>query len=129
MQESGEMYLETILTLGESNPGVRAIDVVNAMGFSKPSVSKALGKLRQDGCILVDEGGHITLTERGRVIAERIYERHVVLSGMLTALGVPREIALADACKMEHDLSDETFEAIKAHWEQRVVRRGETDIS
>lgn len=112
LQESGEMYLETILVLSAQGD-VRAIDVVEYMGFSKPSVSRAMGRLREDGYILVDEAGHITLTEAGREVAGKIYERHKVLTDFLVQLGVERETAAADACKMEHDISDAAFEAIK----------------
>ena len=115
MQESGEMYLETILVLSRTRPNVRAIDVVEHMGYSKPSVSRALSILKGDGCISVDEEGHISLSDKGLAIAEKIYERHVVLSRALISLGVDEETALADACKIEHDISDSTFEAIKAH--------------
>lgn len=113
MQESGEMYLETILILGKDGGTVRAVDVATAMDFSKPSVSRALTRLKEDGSIEIEKSGRILLTEKGRGIATRIYERHVVLSEALVSLGVDREIALADACKMEHDVSDATFDAIK----------------
>ena len=116
MQESGEMYLETILILAKERPFVRAIDIVERIGYSKPSVSRALAKLRTDGCITVDDDGYITLTEKGSLISEKVYERHVVLSDMLVALGVDRETAAADACKIEHDISDESFAAIKEHF-------------
>ena len=115
MQESGEMYLETILVLGKKNNTVRSIDVAEEMGFSKASVSRAVSKLKQDNYIIVDQNGHIALTEKGHQLAERIYERHVVLTNMLTSLGVSDETATEDACRMEHVISDETFEAIKAH--------------
>ena len=115
MQESGEMYLETILILGQRKNLVRAVDVATEMGLSKPSVSRALVKLKSDACIIVDENGHIAFTEKGRAIAEKIYERHRVLTEILMAIGVDREIAAKDACKMEHDISDETFDAMKRH--------------
>lgn len=115
MQESGEMYLETILVLSKSKEKVRAIDIVEEMGFSKPSVSRAMSKLKADKCIEVDAAGHITLTGKGSEIAEKIYERHQIISTMLMNLGVSKDVATADACKMEHDISDETFEAIKKH--------------
>ncbi len=115
MQESGEMYLETILVLGQRKNLVRAVDVAAEMGLSKPSVSRALVKLKNDACIIVDENGHIGFTEKGRAIAAKIYERHQVLTEILMAIGVDREIAARDACKIEHDLSDETFEAMKRH--------------
>lgn len=113
--ESGEMYLETILILQNKNGAVRSLDVAEYMGFSKPSVSRAMGLLRSGGYILTDKDGFITLTDSGRERAEKIYERHTVLTEMLIGLGVPPEIAALDACKIEHDLSDETFAAIKEH--------------
>ena len=113
--ESGEMYLETILILSQKNNLVRSVDVGEYMGFSKPSVSRAVGRLREDRYILVDKDGFLTLTESGRAIAEKIYERHRVLTKILMTLGVDEATATADACKMEHDISDATFAAIKAH--------------
>ncbi len=115
LQESGEMYLETILILSRRNQFVRSIDISEHMGFSKPSVSRAVGILKTGGYISVDGGGHITLTESGREIAEKIYERHTVLSEMLKKIGVSAETAAADACKIEHVISSETFDAIKRH--------------
>ena len=119
MHESGEMYLETILILGQRKNYVRAVDVATEMQLSKPSVSRALVRLKGDECIIVDESGHIAFTEKGRAIAEKIYERHQVLTEILMAIGVDREIAAADACKMEHDISDETFDAMKRHLKKR----------
>ncbi len=119
IQESGEMYLETILILTGEKPAVRAIDISEHMGFSKPSVSRALGVLKKEELIVVDEAGHITLTESGRRIAETIYARHNVLTALLTQLGVDRETAAADACRMEHAISDETFRAIQAYVEKQ----------
>lgn len=113
MQESGEMYLETILILGKKQNKVRAVDIVDEMGFSKPSVSRAMAKLKTDECIIVDSAGYIALTEKGRGIAEKIYERHQLLSEILISLGVDATTAAEDACKMEHDISDESLEAIK----------------
>ena len=115
IQESGEMYLETILILSKKKNVVRSIDIVEYMGFSKPSVSRAMGKLREDKYIVMDSDGFIALTEKGRALAEKIYERHTALTRFLVSLGVDEEIAAADACKMEHDISDETFEAMKRH--------------
>ncbi len=115
LQESGEMYLETILILSQKKPGVRSVDVGEYMGFSKPSVSRAVGLLRQGGFLIMRPDGELVLTDRGRELAEKIYERHTVLTEMLVRLGVPRETAAEDACKMEPDLSDETFDAIKRH--------------
>ena len=115
MHESGEMYLETILILTGELPFVRAIDIGERMGFSKPSVSRALGLLKRDGLVTTDERSHIRLTEEGEKRARRIYERHVVLSKLFVMLGVSEDVATEDACRMEHYISDETFEAIKAH--------------
>lgn len=115
LQESGEMYLETILILSRKNGAVRSIDISEYMGYSKPSVSRAVGLLKADGYINVDGGGYIALTESGRKIAEKIYERHTVLAQALKMLGVTEPAATADACKIEHDISDESFEAIKRH--------------
>ena len=119
MYESGEMYLETILILGLRKNLVRAVDVAEEMKLSRPSVSRALVKLKSDSYIIVDANGHIAFTEKGRAIAEKIYERHQVLTEILMALGVDREIAAKDACKMEHDISDETFAAMKRHLQER----------
>ena len=119
MHESGEMYLETILVLGQRKNLVRAVDVAAEMQLSKPSVSRALVKLKNDACIIVDENGHIAFTEKGRAIAEKIYDRHQVLTEILMALGVEQEVAVKDACKMEHDISDETFAAMKRHLKKK----------
>lgn len=113
--ESAEMYLETIMMLTEKQPHVRSIDVVHETGYTKPSVSRAVGLLKKNGHILVDDGGYITLTESGREIAAMIVERHRVITEFLVELGVPREIAADDACKMEHIISDETFQKMKEH--------------
>ncbi len=113
LQESGEMYLETILILSQKGGTVRSVDIAEQMGFSKPSVSRAMGLLRSGGYILMDEDNLITLTPSGREIAEKIYSRHTVLTALFTSLGVDPKIAAADACKIEHDISDETFEAIR----------------
>ena len=115
--ESGEMYLETILILTIRDQTVRSIDVAKYMNFSKPSVSRAVGRLKEQGYITVDPEGAILLTDSGRAIAEKIYERHRVLTALLTRLGVDENIAAEDACKIEHDISDATFEAIKRHVE------------
>ena len=123
MHESGEMYLETILMLGQRKNLVRAVDVATEMKLSKPSVSRALVKLKNDACIVVDENGHIAFTEKGRAIAEKIYERHQVLTEILMAIGVDQEIAARDACKMEHDISDETFDAMKRHLKLKQTRK------
>ena len=112
--ESGEMYLETILILSKKSASVRSIDVCEEMGFSKPSVSRAVTKLKSDGYIVVSKEGCLALTESGKAVAEKIYERHTLLTEFLVNLGVDRETAAYDACKIEHDISDTTFEAIKA---------------
>lgn len=116
--ESGEMYLESILQLSQKQANVRSIDISEYMGYSKPSVSRAMGLLRNGGYIQVDKDGFITLTDSGREIAQKIYERHTVLTQLLIRLGVSPETAAADACKMEHALSDESFDAIKGHIQQ-----------
>ena len=113
LQESGQMYLETILILTQRSAHVRSIDVCEHMGFSKPSVSRAVGLLRSGGYVTVDGDGYISLTEDGLREARRMYERHKLLTRMLTSLGVSEETASADACKIEHHISDESFEAIR----------------
>jgi Mn-dependent DtxR family transcriptional regulator len=113
VHESGEMYLEAILVLTRKNGFVRSIDVTEYLGYSKPSVSRAMGILRSGEYIQVDKDGAITLTESGQAIAEKIFERHTILSKLLIKLGVSEETAAADACKMEHAVSDESFQAIK----------------
>lgn len=115
LYESGEMYLETILMLSKRGGNVRSIDIVKEMNFSKPSVSNAMKNLREGEFVNVDGEGYITLTDSGREIAEKIYERHMVLTDCLIRLGVDKEVATEDACKIEHDISDETFDAIKRH--------------
>lgn len=115
LQESGEMYLETIYVLSKKNKDVRAIDVGEYMGYSKPSVSRAVGLLKSGGYLVSDEFGHLSLTQSGVEVAQKIYERHTLLSKYLTMLGVDPEVASEDACKMEHVISDETFDAIKRH--------------
>ncbi|MCR5322763.1 MAG: metal-dependent transcriptional regulator [Lachnospiraceae bacterium] len=115
LQESGEMYLETIYVLSQKSTTVRAIDVGEYMGFSKPSVSRALGLLKDEGLVKKDKDGYLKLTEAGEILAKRIYERHTVLTQMFTDLGVDEETAAEDACRVEHYISDKTFDAIKAH--------------
>lgn len=115
LHESGEMYLETILVLSQKNGVVRSVDISEYMGFSKPSVSRAVGLLKQDNYILVDKDGFITLTAAGREVAEKIFERHTILTKVLMSLGVDAQTAAEDACKIEHDISDTTFQAIKDH--------------
>lgn len=121
LHESAEMYLETIYELSRKQPAVRSIDVAETMGYSKPSVSRAVGLLKQGGYLLMDKDGFLTLTESGIQVARKIYERHTVLSKMLMALGVSKEAAVEDACKIEHVISDETFDAIKDHLDQYYV--------
>lgn len=116
--ESGEDYLETILVLHNRNGEVRSIDIAAELDYSKPSVSVAMKNLRERECITVDKNGFITLTEKGREIAERVYERHVLFTNWLTSMGVPEDIAAEDACRIEHCLSTESFEAIKKHVQQ-----------
>ena len=113
--ESGEMYLETIHVLLEKNGHVRSIDVAEYMGYSKPSISRAMGLLKNGGFIEIEKDGSITLTESGIKVAKKIYERHTVLSQLLVSLGVRPEVAAEDACKLEHAISDESIAAIKAY--------------
>lgn len=115
LQESGEMYLETIYILTKKNHDVRSLDVAEYMNFSKPSVSRAVGLLKQREYITVDQEGYLHLTAMGEEIAAKMYERHMLLTEFLIRLGVDRETASADACKVEHDISDKSFEAIKRH--------------
>lgn len=115
IQESAEDYLESILVLKEQKGAVRSIDIVHRMDYSKPSVSRAMSLLRENGYVTTDKEGFLELTDAGRAIAERIYERHRLLTSWLTALGVSPEVAAADACRIEHDISDETFEQLKKH--------------
>ena len=115
IHESAEDYLEKILMLQEQKGSVRSIDIAVAMGFSKPSVSRAIRLLKEGGYVLMAEDGHLTLTDAGREIAAKIYERHTMLASFLERIGVSPEVAVRDACKMEHDISDETFDAIKRH--------------
>ena len=118
IHESGEMYLETIHVLLRKNGAVRSVDVSEHMGYSKPSVSRAVGLLKKGGYILVDGDGYITLTQEGENLAQKIYERHTILSSLLVALGVDPAVAAEDACKLEHAISDDSFEAIKRHLEK-----------
>lgn len=118
IQESAENYLETILVLRQRNGAVRSIDIANELGFTKPSVSIAMKNLRENGYILVDDGGLISLTDKGQAIAEMIYERHTLLSTWLVQLGVNERTAAEDACRIEHVISAESFAAIKQHVKQ-----------
>lgn len=120
VRESGEMYLEAILVLAKKSGYVRSIDVSEYLGYSKPSVSRAVGILREGGYILVEKDGAITLTDSGKKLAETIYERHTVLSELLIRLGVDEKTATDDACRIEHVISDESFQAIKQyHYRQK----------
>lgn len=118
LQESGEMYLETIYILSKKGP-VRSVDVGEHMGYSKPSVSRAVGILRQGGYLLMDKEGYLSLTEAGLQQAERTYERHTLLTELFASLGVSRETAAADACRIEHVISEETFEALKRRYREK----------
>ena len=115
IQESGEMYLESIFVLSQRGTPVRSVDVAEYLDYSKPSVSRAVGLLKSGGYIQTDTDGFLTLTESGLEIAHKIYERHTLITQMLKKLGVSPETAAADACKIEHAISDESFEAIKKH--------------
>lgn len=119
IQESGEMYLETILVLTKRGGPVRSLDVANEMGYSKPSISRAMGILKNDGYIEIDESGYITLTAEGKKIAKTIYERHVVISELLISLGVDKKTAEEDACRIEHVISPKTFRALKKFNKER----------
>ena len=119
LQESGEMYLETIYVLSLRGKGVRAVDVGGYMGFSKPSVSRAMRLLREGGYVSLDENGCLVLTRAGREIAQRTYDRHQFLTAFFVSIGVDAETAARDACKIEHDISDETFSAMKEYFEKK----------
>ena len=123
LQESGEMYLETIYVLSRTSKQIRSIDVVKHMGFSKPSVSRAVGLLKSDGYITADESGYLKLSSTGLKIARKIYERHQVLTEMLTSLGVDEKTASDDACRIEHYISDKSFKAIKKHVKEDLTKR------
>ncbi len=118
VRESGEMYLEAILVLAKKSGYVRSIDFSEYLGYSKPSVSRAMGILREGGYILMEKDGAITLTDSGKKLAETIYERHTVLSELLIRLGVDEKTATDDACRIEHVISDESFQAIKQYYYQ-----------
>ena len=117
--ESQEDYLERILQISQKKESVHAIDIAREMNFSKPSVSVAMNKLKEAGYIEINDKGEITLTESGKEIAEKTLEKHIILTKMLMYLGVKEEIAMEDACRMEHDISDETWKAIKKHWDDK----------
>ena len=120
LKESGEMYLETIYILCKSKSSVRSIDVAEYMNFSRASVSRGIGLLKKQDFILMDREGYITLTDSGLKTAEKIYERHTVISKMLTSLGIDEKTATEDACRIEHVISDKTFEALKQHAEKHT---------
>ena len=124
MHESGEMYLEAILVLQQKTGFVRAVDVGEYLGYSKPSVSRAMGILKKGGFVSVAKDGEITLNEPGRKIAEMIYERHTFLSKFLMLCGVPEEVATEDACKLEHSISDVSFQALKKYVRTRLAEEG-----
>ena len=115
LHESAEMYLETIYTLTKARGSVRSIDVAEDMGYSKPSVSRAVGLLKKGGYLIMEKDGSLILTPEGEEIAHSIYERHTVLTAMLTRLGVAPETAAEDACRIEHVISEESFRAIREH--------------
>ena len=115
LQESGEMYLETVYILTQKSDSVRSIDICEYMGYSKPSVSRAIGLLKNGGYINVDAKGYITLTSEGSAVAHKMFERHTMLTDFLVKLGVDEKTASEDACKIEHDISEESFNAIKEH--------------
>lgn len=121
IRESGEMYLETIYVLSQTSSTVRAIDVGAQMGFSKPSVSRAVGILKEDGYVLMDRKGLLTLTEKGEEAARRIYRRHLLLTEVLCGLGVDPAVAEADACRIEHVISEETFEVLCRHRKEKTA--------
>lgn len=114
IKESAENYLEAILMIKRAKGFARSIDIANELGFSKPSVSVAMKNFREEGYIIIDQDGSISLTQKGQQIAERVYERHTVIARALMALGVDEETALSDSCKIEHDISEQSFEKIKA---------------
>lgn len=123
LQESGEMYLESIYVLSSKNPNVRSIDVVEYMGYSKPSVSRAMSLLRKNGYVMTDENGCLILTESGLEVAKTIYERHTILTKFLVSIGVDAKIAAEDACRIEHVISSPSFDALKRHMKQSPETR------
>lgn len=122
MHESGEMYLETIYVLSQNSQSVRSLDVAEHMGFSKPSVSRAIGLLKKEGYVISYSDGYLKLTQSGMEAAGNIYERHIILTKMLTMIGVDEETAAADACKMEHYISEKSFNAIKEHMQKHPAK-------
>lgn len=122
--EAVENYLETILILSKQQPDVHAIDICSYLGYSRPTVSIVLKKMKDDGLVSVNSDNHITLTERGREVAEHIYDRHTVISEFFMLLGIKRDVAVEDACKIEHDISDETFELLREHYRKLAEENG-----
>ena len=118
LQESGEMYIESIYVLNKKMGNVRSIDVCEHLGYSKPSVSRAMSLLKKGGFVVADTDGYLTLTAAGEEVAEKMYQRHITLTNLLTRLGVSEETAVEDACKIEHHISDESFDAIKKFLEK-----------
>ena len=118
LQESGQMYLEAIFVLSKSQANVRSVDVSEYLGYSKPSVSRAVGLLKDGGYVITNDSGCLELTDEGRKIAENTYERHTVLTQFFISIGVSEQIAAEDACKIEHDISEEAFEALKRHMQK-----------
>ena len=129
IHESGQMYLETIYVLSQKKAYVRAIDVGEELGYSKPSVSRGLSILKKDGYVVADPDGHLSLTESGLEIAQTMYTRHTVLTQMLTRLGVSEKTAAADACRIEHVISEETFSAVQRHLEWNNDRVGNMPLT
>ncbi|MCM1507155.1 MAG: metal-dependent transcriptional regulator [Ruminococcus flavefaciens] len=123
--EAVENYLETILILSKKQPDVHAIDICSYLGYSRPTVSIVLKKMKEGGLVVVDKDNHITLTEKGRDVAEHIYDRHNILSEFFMILGVSHDNAVEDACKIEHDLSDETYSLLKAHYFELLSKKSE----
>lgn len=124
LYESAEMYLETIYILSQSSRNVRSIDVAEALGYSRPSVSRAVGLLKKEGYLSVNGEGSLVLTEKGQEIGAKIYERHTILTAVLTTLGVDRQTAAEDACRIEHVISDQTFAALKGHMQKFGEKEG-----
>jgi len=126
LHESAEMYIETIYRLSQESKFVRSIDVAQSLGYSKPSVSRAVSLLKRGGYLLMDKDGFLTLTDAGKGVAKKVFERHTVLSGLLISLGVDEKIAAQDACKIEHVISDESFDAVKRYLEKGIGLTGES---
>jgi Mn-dependent DtxR family transcriptional regulator len=126
LQESAEMYLETIYQLQQGQKRVRAVDIARKMGYSKPTVSEWMGKLRENDYLHIADDGSIELTEKGLDVARTVFERHVVLAGIFESLGVSKETALKDACRVEHYISDETFTHLKKHYERNTGKASDS---